>query len=357
MKKGVTIILSAVLAFTLFVSGCANDSVQPAPNEGEPAAVYSGTEGRITAYISGPEQMLVDIENAFEQERGDVLEVLALGSGPLAQKVNTEAEAGAIQADVIWGAELIAYMEFQDKGLLQPYVSPEAAALKPENQMESSAFSLCNSRYGVIVYNKEKVKSSEIPSSWQDLTKSDWKNRIAIADARQSAMALALVAGLVQINGDSWDIIQALKNNQVLLTQQNAQAIERVATGEVDVAIAPHDGVLRLIQKAKKSGTESPLAIAWPEEGAFSIQRAIAITANQARPDINATLSQEFIDFVLSSEGQQIASKYGFVSVREDQDAASGVPENVKAVSIDWEKAVSQAEELRTNFDKIMTSR
>ncbi len=355
MKRNKAMVLSFILIFAIALSGCGSRDSEESNMEKQ--QTYSGEEGRITAYISGPEQMLTDIENAFEEERGDVLEVLAMGSGPLFQKVNTEAEAGAVQADIIWGAEPIAYMELQSKNLLQSYESPEAADLKPENKIGNGFFTLCNARYGVIVYNKENVELQEIPRSWQDLTKESWKNRIAIADARQSAMALALVTGLVQMNGDEWDTVQALKENQVILTQQNEQAIERVATGEVDIAIAPHDGVLRLIKKAKKSGVESPLAISWPEEGALSVQRAIAIIANRARPEVNTELCQEFIDFVISQQGQEIASKYGFISVRKEQEAVTGVPDNVKAMSIDWDKAATQAEELRNRFDSIMTTK
>ncbi len=79
MKKGVAVVFSMFVTLTFLVSGCAGESAPAAQKK-----TYSGKEGRITAYISGPEQMLADVEKAFEQERGDVLEVLAMGSGPLA---------------------------------------------------------------------------------------------------------------------------------------------------------------------------------------------------------------------------------------------------------------------------------
>jgi len=56
-----------------------------------------------------------------------------------------------------------------------------------------------------------------------------------------------------------------------MLTKHNIEAVNRVEPGEVDVAIAPHDGFLILIKKAKKQGFESPLKNVWPE-GAISVQ-------------------------------------------------------------------------------------
>lgn len=359
IKKSMAVIGAFCLIFLL--NGCGNNNVktslQDEQIEKQSQQVYSGKEGRITAYISGPEQMLKDIETEFEKEHGDVLEVLAMGCGPLAQKVNTEAEAGNIQADIIWGAEPLVYIELKNKGLLQQYYSPEAKELKAEHQIGDGYFTLCNSRYGVIVYNREKVDEAEIPTSWNDLTKVEWKNRIAIADAGQSAMALALVAGLVQMDDGNWDYIQALKDNDAILTQQNNQAIERVAAGEADVAIVPHDGVLRSINKDKKAGVESSLAITWSTEGAFLVQRPIAIIANEVRPSTNNKLCQDFIDFVLSSTGQQISAKYGFISVRNGQGTPAGIPQDIKTVTINWEDTVANTQELRNNFDKIMTSK
>ncbi len=360
MRKSTGVFWSLILALALLFSGCAgqqaaSDNENKASENQAVTQVYSGEEGRITIYLSGPEQMLADLENAFEQERGDVLNILPMGCGPLAQKVCTEAEAGGIQADVIWGAEPLLYMNLREKGLLQQYTSPEAEAIKPEYKMGDNYYTLCNARYGVIVYNREKVAAEEIPSFWADLTKSNWKGRVAIADAGQSAMALALTAGLLQINDGSWEYLQSLKDNRVILTKQNNQAVEMVSTGEADAAIVPHDGVLRAIKSDKKKGIDSSLAIAWPEEGAISVQRPIAIIANEARPDANNELCQEFINFVLAPSGQQIAAKYGFVSVRNDQELPAGVPNKVQAITLDWENASANDDEIRENFEKIMT--
>ncbi|WP_041401010.1 hypothetical protein [Salinispira pacifica] len=44
--------------------------------------VYSGTPGRITAYISGPAGMVERLEKEFESQHGDVVDVVLMGCGP-----------------------------------------------------------------------------------------------------------------------------------------------------------------------------------------------------------------------------------------------------------------------------------
>lgn len=354
MKKqsGIIIILTMFLLLTSICSGC-NPS-DPA-NEKQPEnTAQLEAKGKINVYISGPQQMVDTLEAKFEENRGDVLEVFHTGCGPLRQKVWTEMESGAIQADVVWGAEPMMYIALKDKDQLLQYNSPQKENLCPEYQYGDGYYTAVNARYGAIVYNKEKVKSAEVPLSFADLTDKKWQGRIAMADATQSAMALALTAGLYTMQDNSWDYMEALKGNDLMLTKQNIEAVSRVESSEVDVAIVPHDGILRLMKKAKKQNIKSPLAICWPEEGAISCQRPIAIIQKEKRAEADEKLAEEFVDFTLSPVAQNIASKFGFISVRKDLDPPQGVPAQVKAVTVDWRYACDHESELRDGFRGIM---
>ncbi|MEA1961512.1 MAG: extracellular solute-binding protein [Bacillota bacterium] len=354
MKKNLMVLLmSSLLVLAFALAGCGGQENA----EGGDSQPEQAEQGKANLYISGPEPMLLELEKGFEKERGDVVDVLHMGCGPLAQKVHTEAEAGDVAADIIWGAEPSLYIQLQQEGLLEQYTSPEAANLKEECQIGDGYYTVCSSRYGVIAYNQDKVAKQEIPNSWNDLQEGYWKKRLAMADAGQSATALALTAGLTTMNDGKWDYIKGLKANEVMLTQQNNQAVERVATGEVDVAIVPHDGVLRGIKKDKKVGVKSKLAIAWPAEGSISIQRPIAIIADEKRSDANLQTCQQFIDFVISPEAQTIMNKYGFISVRDDVEMPAGVPKDIKSINLDWGKIAADADQIRSNFENIMLAK
>ena len=317
------------------------------------SSLEAAAEEQINLYISGPQEMVKLLETEFEKENGDVLNVYHTGSGSLRQKVWTEMLAGSIQADIVWGAEPMMYQALKEKGVLLRYRSPLIQNLKKEYIYGDGYFTAVNDRYGVIVYNKERVLTDEIPTGWADLLDKRWHQRLGIADASHSSTALAITAGLYQLFDHSWDLYRALDENEVMLTKQNIDVVSKIETAELDLGIAPHDGVLRLINKAKKRGIESPLGIIWPVEGVISFQRPIAIIEKERSLEAD-NLVKKFVDFSLSKTGQNIATRFGFITVRNDLKLPEGVPQTLEVRSLDWQYASKHQEEIRAIFKEIM---
>ncbi|MCT4562724.1 MAG: extracellular solute-binding protein [Maledivibacter sp.] len=312
---------------------------------------YFGEEGKIVVYISGPEKMVKKLEEEFEAERGDVSDFLHMGCGPLRQKVWTEKEAGEIQADVVWGSDPLMYIALAEEGYLHKYVPKEYDGIKAEYQIGDGYYTLASERYGVIIYNKNNV--NEAPKSFEDLKNKAWNSSVIMADATQSSTALALNSALYQMSGSNFDYLKALFDNKLFLTKKNGEVSSKIAEGEFDGGIAPHDGVLRLKKKAKKEGYEMPIDITWPKEGALAIQRPIAIVENKARPEVNDKLAKEFVDFILSKKAQSITTQFGFVSVRQDIELPNGIPKELKILAVDWQFASDHEEEIRDGFKNV----
>jgi len=334
----------------------ATDKQEDAPDEpdSEPVDTYSREAGRITVYMSGPGSLAKQLEEAFEADRGDILEVLNAGGGSVAKRIWTEMEAGEIHADVVFSSEPLMFLALKEKGQLDNYLSPELSAMQDKYNFGDGYFTPVNARYGIIVYNVENVNENEVPTSWADLKESRWNNRLALPDATQSATALAITSGIEQIFNFDWTFFEAMNANNAMLLKSNSQVAEKAKTGEVDAGFLPHDGVLRSINKDRKDGIDSPLRIVWPVEGAISIQRPIGIIANASRPEENVALSKEFVDFVLSKEAQEIMKKFGFISVRNDVSLPKGVPNNVNSIVVDWDYASENEENIRKTYEKIM---
>ena len=353
-RKKIVGISILILVFVLCVA-CSNkptDTNQPVEKNAEEKV--DAKDSKISLYISGPEKMVDELEEAFEKENGDVIEIFHNGCGPIQQKIWSEMEAGEIEADVVWAAEPLMYMRLQEKGKLLEYKSPQVENLKPEYQnIANGYYTPVNSRYGVIIYNKELVSENNIPKSFNDLTKEAFKGKIAMADARQSSTAYALNCGLYQLFENDWEFHKSLVNNDIMLIKQNVAAIEKVDSGEVYATIAPHDGALRMIKMAKKKELDSPLAISWPKEGAISIQRPIAIIDKASRTEEKTNIAKEFVDFALSEEAQQISTKYGFISVIKDLPLPKGIPSEVKATVVNWEELSKNEKELKENYNEI----
>ncbi len=310
---------------------------------------YNGEQGRITVYLSGPADMLNKLETEFEKDNGDVLDFVQMGCGPLRQRVWAEMEAGGIKADVFWGSDPLLYNALAGKGALENYKPAGIDALKPEFQTEGS-FTMVNERYGVVIYNNEKVNLP--PVSFSDLLDERFANVVCHADPAQSSTALALISGLWELSGSGGDYYKKLSENGLYLTRKNSDVPSKIQEGEFDAGIAPHDAVLRLRKKAKKDGYPMSLEIAWPTEGAVAIQRPIAISRNDDRPEINSEIAHNFVDFMISMPAQKITSQFGFVSVREDLTLPSGVPENLKTRNINWSELAAEQNIINDNFKK-----
>jgi iron(III) transport system substrate-binding protein len=340
MKKlhGISVLLLLLPSFFLVAAG----------NGEKDNPSYNGTQGRITVYVSGPETMLLKLEEIYEKSEGDVLDLVQMGCGPLRQRVWTEYESGGIQADIFWGSDPLIYNTLDEKGALEEYTPQGADMLRPEFQVGHN-YTLINERYGVVIYNKNKCAGRE-PSGFNSLIDPSLKNRMAHADPAQSSTALALIAGLWEIENRDWGFHKKLVENGLFLTRKNSAVPSKIQEGEFDAGIAPHDAVLRLQRKAKKEGYPTPLAICWPAEGAIAIQRPLAISRNPQRPEENNRIVRNFVDFMISKQAQQITVQFGFVSVRKDVPATPGIPQDLKIHRVDWDNLSTVQDTIRSDF-------
>lgn len=319
----------------------------------ETANTYTGTEGKITVYLSGPATMLNKLESTFEQEHGDVLDLVHMGCGPLRQRLWTELESGEIQADVFWGSDPLIYNALDDRGALEAYTPKDMEAVMDRFKTGRN-YTLVNERYGVVIYNADSLIGDAVPKAYSDLLASSLKGRIAQADPGQSSTALAIVAGLWDIHERNWNFQEQLIANGLFLTKKNSDVPSKIQEGEFDAGIAPHDAVFRLKKKAQAEGYPNPLETAWPVEGALAIQRPIAISKNAARPTINSQIAHDFIDFMISKQAQMITTKFGFVSVRSDVPMPDGLPTTGFPVQqVEWEYLSKHQDEIRDRFKSI----
>ncbi|MGD1823180.1 MAG: ABC transporter substrate-binding protein [Pleomorphochaeta sp.] len=319
-------------------------------NEENTTQKYGGEEGKITAYISGPENMLKELEKTFEEERGDVLDIVQLGCGPLRQRVWAESETGCINADVFWGSDPLLYEALADKGLLEDY-KPKGYENIDDKYKSDKPYVLVSERFGVIIYNKDKVNSDI--SSYNDLLDKDYYNQIVHSDPAQSSTALAIIASLWDLEDGSGSYYSKLIENGLFLAKKNSDVPSKIQEGEFLLGIAPHDAVWRLQKLAIKKGYETPLAISWPKEGAIAIQRPVAISKNINRYEENEVLSQEFVDFLISEKAQNIILNYGFISVLKDFDLPAGLSQDIVTLNINWEDLAKKQYEINEDFEKL----
>ena len=304
----------------------------------------------ITVYIS-PDALGLALEEAFEAEYGDVLTIVG---GSWCRKVKSEQEAGDIQADVLYGAEPLFYQELANSDALLNFTPEQTANLKAEYQWENPFYTIADLRYIGIVYNNTLVSEEELPTTFDGLNESKWERLTAVPDATQCSAAFGIAAALAQPDLDT-SFFEAAKTNGALLSDRAGKLPEMVAGGEAALGIGPHDPVVRLQNKAKKEGVESPVDIAWAEEGTYVIPRPIAIVADENRSEEETAIAQAFVEFVLSPQGQAlVVKKGGFVPAVEGIEYPQLVSEGLELIQVDWDWVFENQNEIQEAFLNIM---
>jgi len=328
------------------------DTDSDAPDQADDSDDTSETvDEKILVYLSGPEAMITKLEEAFEEENGDVLDMTIMSCGQLRSKVWAEYDAGSIQADVFWGSDPLVYNKLNEVGALMPLTLSDASSIDEKYMWEGKNYALVNERYITIMYNSDLL-TGDVPTSFADLTDDAYKDIATMADASQSSTAFAIAASLYELTGNNDNFFQALKDNNIMLQKSNGLVPSSIMEGQFTVGIAPHDGAVRLINKGKKEGYDVPIEVVWPSEGVIALQRPVAIPVNEDRSEVKQAIAQKFVNFLLSKKAQTITTNFGFVSVRTDIENTY-LPDGVDVYSVDWNAVTANEETVKNEYQAI----
>jgi iron(III) transport system substrate-binding protein len=116
--------------------------------------------------------------------------------------------------------------------------------------------------------------------------------------------------------GLGWAWYEALAAADAFLTQGNGAVLRTVANAE-----RPYGMVVDFLPiRAALEG--SPVGVLYPAEGVPVITEPVGIV--KGTPNLEA--AQAFVDFLLSTEGQQVAVEMGYMPLRDDVAPPAGFP-------------------------------
>lgn len=155
-----------------------------------------------------------------------------------------------------------------------------------------------------IMYNPDKV---EAPTSWKDLWKPEYKNRVSMWDAYFDAYVMAgmVSEGKPEVDAgiDAW---KPHKKNIGAWVSSPIVESDLVSRGEV--WLAPHWGAYCELARSQ----DKNVAFAMPEEGA--VQWACHMQLCKGFDEAEAHLAQLYMNTWLSEEFQLAAAEKGFFS-------------------------------------------
>ena len=282
---------------------------QTGPGGHEKIVEQAKAEGELSWYTSLPEAAAQAVLQQFNQLYPSIKTSLVRGSTfDIVKRVDGEVKTGKTQCDALHVLDVAAFVDLKRRGELYRYVSAEdksfAQAYKdPGYWTAMRAVTLS------IGYDTSRLKPPQVPKSWQDLLKPEWRGKIGLKDASTAGTAYTLYYFLRDLYGYSyWQKLAAQKPR---LYRAASDMLTGLKAGEIEVAAGLTDaGTYRAVTQDKQ-----PVALVAPAEGLPMMLGPIAIAADAPHPNC----AKLFVDFVLSKEGQtSLRALSNSYSVRTD---------------------------------------
>lgn len=291
----------------------------------------SQAQDSLVVYSSVDEENAKKLLDAFTKATGVKVRFTFLSSGPAVARI--EAEKNNPQADIWYGAPSENHVVLREKGLSQPYVSPNAKDLAakfkdPEGYWTSFYMNPLGFASNV---NALKQKGVEPPTSWADLLKPEFKAQVQTPSPQTSGTGYNMVAALVMIMGEdkAFDYLKKLNPSIQTYTQSGTAPSKAAAIGQAGVGIQFTPAFLQLIEEGY------PLKITFPKEGVGFEAPAISIL--KGAPHLE--LAKKLVDWAITVPGQNAITdaKTYFFPVHPKARLAKGLPsfDEVPAISYD----------------------
>jgi iron(III) transport system substrate-binding protein len=284
------------------------------------ASSVTRAQDTLTVYSSVDEENAKKLLDAFSKATGVKVRFTFLSSGPAVARI--EAEKNNPQADVWYGAPSENHVVLREKGLSQPYVSPNAKDLAtkfkdPEGYWTSFYMNPLGFASNLKTLEQKKV---EPPTSWADLLKPEFKGQVQAPSPQTSGTGYNMVAALVLIMGEekALDYLKKLTPSIQTYTQSGTAPSKAAAIGQAGVGIQFIPAFLQLIEEGYS------LKITFPKEGVGFEAPAISILKGAPHAD----LAKKLVDWSISLPGQAVLTdaKTYFFPVHPKAKLAKGLP-------------------------------
>jgi iron(III) transport system substrate-binding protein len=265
---------------------------------GGDGAGAAATDDRLTVYSGREEELVAPLFEQFEQESGIALEVRYGDSAELAATLAEEGDNSP--ADVFFAQDAGSLGAVAGEGLLAELPQEaldrvDAAFRDPDGRWVGTS-----GRVRVVAYNTEALSESDLPGSISDFADPAWKGRIGFPPTNASFQAFVTAMRLTAGEDATREWLEGIVANEPKLYEKNSQAVEAVASGEIEAAFVNHYYLYEILDEQP----DAPVANHFLEAGdpgALVNAAGVGILAGAEHADA----AQRFVDFLLSDGGQE----------------------------------------------------
>jgi len=307
----------------------------------------------LTVYTAVEAEDLKRYAAAFNEDYPDIeIKWVRDSTGIVTSKLLAEKDNP--QADVIWGLAATSLMLMKNEGMLEAYEPAGLDKLDPnfrdsENPPYWTGMDAWVAAVCVNTVESEKHKLP-MPTSWEDLTKPEYKGHLAMPNPGSSGTGFLDVSSWLQIFGEEggWKFMDRLHENISHYTHSGSKPCKQAAAGEVPI------GISFAFRGAKSKAQGAPLEIVIPSEGIGWDMEATAIVAGTAKLEA----AQKLVDWSITEKANKLYNEgYAVVAIPGLAKPVEHFPEGITEAMIkndfEWAAANKTAiiEEWTNRYD------
>lgn len=249
------------------------------------------------------------------------------------------AEAANPQADVFWSGDPVRPFQLVRRGLVEPYISPEAKAFPETSRASDGTWTGFAARARVLLVNKKRVPAGEMPRSIHDLLNARWRGQIAIANPLFGTTTIH-VAALFSVWGEqrTRTFLGELRSNHVRIASSNGEVKRLVVASEVAFGLTDTDDAYDAL------GGGADVEVIYPDQdelGTLVIPTAVVLLKGTR----HTAVGQKLIDYLLSpAVERQLAQRAAHMPLRAGVDAPPNVrgAHDLRAMAVDYARVSGQ---------------
>lgn len=307
------------------------------------ASMAADLSGKLVLYTSQPNADAQTTVDAFQAKHPGVeVEWIRDGTTKVMAKLRAEFEAGAPQPDVLLIADMVTMEGLEAEGRLMAYPGADTSAYDPAlMDSEGHYFSTKLITTGII-YN---TGAEMVPSSYADLLKAEVKGKLAMPSPLTSGAATIHMAAITAHPNLGWAFYEGLADQGANPKGGNGGTYKAIAGGEKLYGFV----VDFLPIRNKLEG--APVEFVFPKEGVSAVTEPVAILSTAKNPDA----AKAFVDFLISEDGQQLASDMGYLPAHPAITPPAGFPAlpDIKLLDFDPAKALAEDKANKMKFSEI----
>jgi iron(III) transport system substrate-binding protein len=236
---------------------------------------------------------------AFQKATGIPVKLDDNSTGPLLTQI--EASRNNPNWGLLWVDGATAFAGLDSQGLLLRGYEPNVAwnSLGTQSVPANKSYTPTGvTLMAALVYDKAKVHNP--PTTWAELTHSQWKGAVGMNDPSQSGPTFPFIAGMMNHLGGvpaGQQFFTQLKGNGLVIHPTNGPTLQALTSGQIQLALVQSSAGIGAAMGDKNLAVKylNPVTV---------LPSAIGIDAKA--PAAEQAEAKKFIAFVLSPAGQRV---------------------------------------------------